>query len=296
MHLLLATLPGNVFDAAKRPLFFLLLAFIFTFCVVRINTRRVRARGGAGTGAGSIVTPGGLHIHHSVFGIVSMVVAGILEFAVQPSTPYVEMIAVAFGAGAALTLDEFALILHLEDVYWAGQGRQSIDAVILGLTFMFLLLTGLVPGGLTEFGDYLSVSRWAAFALVLSSVVFVVACYLKGKLFMGTVGIFIPPIALIGAVRLAKPGSPWAHLRYARSPIKMERARRRHEGFNRRWRERKHYVWDLIGGRPHLHLPHLVAQTRRSAASGAGASASARPPVEPPALPDAERDATPQPQ
>ncbi len=102
-----------------------------------------------------------------MFGIVTMVVAGILEFALQPHSPYVEMIACAFGAGAALTLDEFALILHLEDVYWTGEGRQSIDAVILGLTFMILLLTGLVPGGLTEFGDYLTISRWAASSLVL---------------------------------------------------------------------------------------------------------------------------------
>jgi hypothetical protein len=261
MLTLVAALPGNVFDDAKRPLFFLLLAFICTFAVVRISTRRTRARGGAGTGAGSIVTPGGLHIHHSVFGIIAMVVAGILEFALQPGSPGVEMIAVAFGAGAALTLDEFALILHLEDVYWTGEGRTSIDAVILGLTFMTLLLTGLLPGGLSEVNDYLTLSRWAGFAVILSSLVFVVACYLKGKLFMGTVGIFIPPIALIGALRLAKPASPWAHLRYARNPAKLERAARRHDGFNRRWRDLKHRVWDLIGGPPHLHLPHL--HTRR---------------------------------
>jgi hypothetical protein len=264
MHPAFAALP-DVLDHAKRPLFFLLLGFIFTFVVVRINTRRVRARGGAGTGAGSIVTPGGLHVHHSVFGIVGMVVAGILEFAWQPGSPYVEMIAVAFGAGAALTLDEFALILHLEDVYWAGEGRTSIDAVILGLTFMTLLLTGLVPAGLNDFGTSIAISRWAAVVLVLISLVFVTASYLKGKLFMGTVGIFIPPVALIGAVRLAKPGSPWAHLRYAGNPGKLERAVRRNEGFNRRWRERKHWLWDLIGGRPHLHLPHLPGQRRPAA-------------------------------
>ena len=263
MQPLVATLPFGLFDASKRPLFFLLLAFIVTFAVVRINTRRVRRHGGAGTGAGSIVTPGGLHIHHSVFGIVVMVVAGILQFALQPHEPYLEVIAAAFGVGAALTLDEFALILHLEDVYWTGEGRTSIDAVILGLTFMILLLTGLVPGSLVDFGDYVALSRWVAFAVVLSSAVFVIVCYLKGKLFLGTVGIFVPPVALIGAVRLAKPASPWAHLRYVGKPIKMERARRRHESFNRRWLGRKHWLWDLIGGRPHLHLPHLHAQACR---------------------------------
>ena len=257
MQTLLAALPGGVLGDAKRPLFFLLLGFISTFVVVRVNTRLTRARGGAGTGAGSIVTPGGLHIHHSVFGIVAMVVAGILEFAVQPDSPWVEVIAIAFGSGAALTLDEFALILHLEDVYWSGEGRTSIDAVILGLTFMTLLMTGLLPAGLSEVGDYITLSRWAAVALILSSAAFVVVCYLKGKLFMGTVGIFVPPIALVGALRLAKPGSPWAHQQYAHNPARLDRARRRHDGFTGAGASASTLYGILIGGRPHLHLPHL---------------------------------------
>ena len=256
MSTMLATLPGNVLDPAKRPLFILLLGFILAFTITRIRTRRTRARGQAGTGAGSIVTPGGLHIHHSVFGIVGMVVFGILEFALRPGSPWVELIALCFGAGAALTLDEFALILHLDDVYWTGEGRASIDAVILGITFMTLLLTGLLPKSITEFGGVLDISRWVGVALILSSAVFVVVSYLKGKLFMGTVGIFVPPIAVIGALRLARPNSPWAHREYARNPAKLERAQGRQDGFNRRWRERKHQLWDAIGGKPHLRLPH----------------------------------------
>src|SRR5665647_1950377 len=125
---LFATLPGHVLDDAKRPLFFLLVGFILTFVLARLNTRVTRARGNSRLGVGSIVTAGGLHIHHSVFGLVGMVVAGILEFALQPGSPWVEMCALFFGSGAALTLDEFALILHLEDVYWTGEGRASIDA------------------------------------------------------------------------------------------------------------------------------------------------------------------------
>ena len=84
MFSLFATLPGHVLDDAKRPLFFLLVGFILTFVLARLNTRITRARGGSETGVGSIVTAGGLHIHHSVFGIVGMVVAGILQFALQP--------------------------------------------------------------------------------------------------------------------------------------------------------------------------------------------------------------------
>jgi hypothetical protein len=254
MSFFFATLPGHVFDDAKRPLFFLLVGFILTFALARLNTRITRARGGSGLGVGSIVTRGGLHIHHSVFGIIGMTVAGILEFALQPGSPWIEFFALAFGSGAALTLDEFALILHLEDVYWTGEGRASIDAVILGVTFITLLLTGLTPRSIGEVGDLVAMSRWVGSALILSGAAFVIVSYLKGKLFMGTVGIFVPPVAVIGALRLAKPNSPWAHRQYADNFAKLERARCRDEGVNRRWRQRKHYLWDLIGGRPHLHL------------------------------------------
>lgn len=255
MHSLLAAFPLHVFDEAKRPLFFLLLGFIFTFAVARLSTRLARAHAQGGACRGSIVTPGGLHVHHAVFGIIAMVVAGILEFAVRPDSPWIEITAVAFGAGVALTLDEFALVLHLDDVYWTGDGRKSIDAVILGLTFITLLLTGLLPRSVSQVGDYVVISRWVGSALILCNAIFVTACYLKGKLFTGTVGIFVPPMALVGALRLAKPSSPWARRQYARHPATMERARRRDEGFQQKWAPRKHRLWDLIGGKPHLRLP-----------------------------------------
>jgi len=253
--ILLAAIPGHLLDDAKRPLFVLLCGFIITFFIARVNTRLARRNGGSGRHLGSIVTPGGLHIHHAVFGIIGMVVAGILEFAIQPGSPWVEAIAFVFGAGAALTLDEFALVLHLEDVYWTGEGRKSIDAIILGVTFITLLLTGLLPRTFNELGDYITLSRWVLSAYILFGAIFVVVCYLKGKLFVGTVGIFVPPAALIGALRLAKPGSPWARRRYATNAATMERARRRDENFHQLWERRKHAVWDVIGGKPHLSLP-----------------------------------------
>ncbi len=249
------TLPGHVLADPKRPLFVLLLGFIITFAVARLNTRLTRAVGRSHLRIGSVVTPGGLHVHHSVFGIIAMVVVGILAFALEPDSPWLELMAFSFGCGVALTLDEFALILHLEDVYWTGEGRKSIDAVILGLTFMTLLLTGLLPAGISEVTDYVTLSRWAGFALILSGAAFVVVSYLKGKLFLGTVGIHVPPVAVIGALRLARPGSPWARLRYAGNPAKLERARRRDEGFHQTWERRKHLVWDVIGGKPHLPAP-----------------------------------------
>lgn len=252
---LLAAIPGHVLDDAKRPLFVLLCGFIVTFLIARLNTRLARRDGGSGRHIGSVVTPGGLHIHHAVFGIIGMVVAGILEFALQPGSPWLEMTAFIFGAGAALTLDEFALVLHLEDVYWTGEGRKSIDAIILGVTFITLLLTGLLPRTFNQIGDYITLSRWVLSGYILGGAIFVVVCYLKGKLFVGTVGIFVPPVALIGALRLAKPGSPWARRQYATNAVKMERALRRDESFHQLWERRKHAVWDVIGGKPHLSLP-----------------------------------------
>ena len=255
MTFVFATFPSDVLDDPKRPLFVLLLGFIVTFLIVRLNTRLARRRGVSGRHIGSVVTPGGLHIHHAVFGVVAMVVAGTLEFALQPGSPWTEMIAFTFGVGTALTLDEFALILHLEDVYWTGEGRKSIDAIILGLTFMILLLTGLLPRTFNELGDYITLSRWVLSMLIIVGAFFVVVSYLKGKLFVGTIGIFVPPVALIGAIRLAKPGSPWARWQYAENAAKMERARRRDERFHQLVERRKHAVWDFIGGKPHLSLP-----------------------------------------
>lgn len=261
----IAILGEGLVDGAQRPLLVMLLTFMLTFALTRLSTRLARAGVLRKYRPGSIVTAGGLHIHHAVIGVVVMFVSGSLAFAVGASSPWIEVMAWAFGAGAALTLDEFALILHLEDVYWTGEGRASIDAVILGGTFMTLLLTGLAPRSYEGIEGYLELSRWGLIAVILAEAAFVIVCYLKGKLFVGTIGIFVPPVAVVGALRLAKPTSPWAKLQYTKSPGKMKRAARRDEGFHRRWRQRKHFVWDLIGGKPHLHLPH-----RRTPDDGAG--------------------------
>ena len=97
----------------------------------------------------------------------------ILTFALQPGSPWLEVLAFFFGGAAALTLDEFALILHLEDVYWTGEGRKSIDAIILGVTFMTLLLTGLLPRQFNELSDYVTLSRWAFSLVILVGAFFV---------------------------------------------------------------------------------------------------------------------------
>ena len=67
-----------------------------------------------------------------VFGVIIGFLAGAIEFALPPGNGFAHLLLAAlFGGGAALVLDEFALAVHLQDVYWAHQGRESIDAVIL---------------------------------------------------------------------------------------------------------------------------------------------------------------------
>jgi len=125
----------------RERLFLASLGFLITFGIVRGITAMIRA------GAGPLhnVSAGGLHIHHLVWGILLLLLVGYLwlsELGVGSSW-VASLSAIAFGVGAALTLDEFALWLNLQDVYWEGQGRESIDAVLL---FASLLSAGIWGG------------------------------------------------------------------------------------------------------------------------------------------------------
>jgi hypothetical protein len=75
---------------------------------------------------------------------------------------------------------------------------------------------------------------------------------LKGKLVTGGIGIFIPVVALVGAIRLAKPHSPWARVSYARRPATMTRARKR---FGPAYAARINRIKDLLGGSPSRSAP-----------------------------------------
>jgi hypothetical protein len=123
----------------RERLFLASLGFFFTFAIVRGITAMIRA----GVGPFHNVSAGGTHIHHLVWGILLLLLVGYVwlsEIGVGSSW-LASLTAIAFGVGAALTLDEFALWLNLQDVYWERQGRESIDAVLI-------------------FGSLLSVSWW----------------------------------------------------------------------------------------------------------------------------------------
>ncbi len=105
-------------------------SFFVTFAGVRGITHAIRA----GRGPFRNITPGGRHIHHMTFGIAGLLAVGylwMLEFGIAEPRLSSRVTAAVYGSGAALTLDEFALWLNLEDDYWTKQGRESIDAVVL---------------------------------------------------------------------------------------------------------------------------------------------------------------------
>ena len=228
-----------VYDTGREPAFVMMLSFILTFIITRGYTRMARTRG---WGSASF---GGVHTHHLIFGIVIAFTAGALDFGFTPEPgPAFLLLAAAFGSGVALVLDEFALVFHLEDVYWEKDGRKSIDAIILALA-----LGGLILLQSTPFGTSMNDAGWVIAATVAINLPIVIIAALKGRIFFALFGVFIPTLALAGAIRLARPGSVWSRRFYSSKPRKLDRARRRHEKYLAKWRTRKERAWDIIGGK-----------------------------------------------
>jgi hypothetical protein len=129
-----------IVDTGKQPELFLLLAFLCSFGFIRTSAHMIRAQVSWWPGN---VDMGGTHVHHLVWGILLMLIVGYSAIAFAPGSPLREVFAILFGVGAGLTLDEFALWLHLKDVYWSHQGRASIDAVIVAAACGALVVLGL---------------------------------------------------------------------------------------------------------------------------------------------------------
>jgi hypothetical protein len=230
----------------KQGLFLVLVGFILSFSFIRMSTRLMRSPR-VPWWPGSIVSDGGLHVHHLVFGIVTMMIAGAVGFTALGESPWEEICAFAFGIGMGLTIDEFALWVYLEDVYWAEEGRSSIDATVIAASAMMLILVGFTPfsfetGSLEQtLGSLLG----AAFVIALVAI-----CFLKRRVMHGTVGFFVFPIAIYGASRIGKPDSPWARHRYGeRRPAKQAKAERRFRP-DRHTERFKNAFRDIVGGKP----------------------------------------------
>jgi len=237
----------------KQALFFLLVAFILTFLFIRLSVRMIRAEVSWWPGN---ITSGDVHVHHVVFGTVLMFVAGVLAFAPAGwDTPWWEILGALFGVGAALVLDEFALILHLDDVYWSEEGRKSVDVVVLATSLIGLLMLGALPFGVDAVGTAQTAGRWAFVVSIVIGGVLVGVTLLKGRVWLGVLGLLLPLLALIGALRLAKPNSPWARWRYPPGSRKITRATARALRHEARWERLKHRVFDAIAGRPDSASP-----------------------------------------
>ena len=214
---------SQVVDQGNQPLLFMLVAFGLTFGITRFITHSIRTDRFSWLGN---VEAGDTHIHHLVWGICLLLVAGLLAIAVQPP---LEVVAIVFGIGAALTLDEFALWLHLDDVYWSEQGRQSIDAVIVFAIVSGFMVVGAYPVSFDDSGSGVGAVAGIVISLAIGWT-FVIVCFLKGKLIWGVLGLYLPPIAMVTAFRLARPNSWWARKRYDDDPAKLERSRERYKG------------------------------------------------------------------
>jgi hypothetical protein len=140
-YIVRATIP----DRPRRRMFIASISFFITFLGVRLLVTMIVHQ----HGPFDWVVVGGRHIHHLVWGILILLLVGygwLLDLGRSHSPISIffsRLMSVSFGVGAALTLDEFALWLHLEDDYWSQSGRLSIDAVVL-------------------FGSLLAIGAWGA--------------------------------------------------------------------------------------------------------------------------------------
>lgn len=134
---------AHVSESRRERLFIASFTFVLSFAIIRVVTHAIRA----GRGPFHNIEMGGQHVHHLVWGILMLLLVGycwLLQVGTGQDKGSLwagRIMSLLYAVGAALTLDEFALWLNLQDVYWERQGRSSIDAVIL-------------------FGGFLSIGIW----------------------------------------------------------------------------------------------------------------------------------------
>jgi hypothetical protein len=250
----------DVVGEHREGVFLVLAGFIASFAFIRMSTRIIRSPRFEWW-PGSVVSDSGVHVHHLVFGICLMILAGTIGFASYAESPWFEISSALFGIGAGLTIDEFALWVYLDDVYWSEEGRKSVDATVIAAAGMLLLLFGFEPFDFTTSSTGEVISSFAGAALVFTMVAI---CFSKGRILHGWIGFFVLPVAIYGASRLGKPDSPWARRFYGeRRPAKQKeseerfRPDRRTERFKQRFR-------DIVGGTTEQEYQAKLAQEAAS--------------------------------
>ena len=238
---------GTFFHSEKLPAFALLVGMVLTFLGLRINTHLIRKQVSWWPGN---IRRGKVHVHHMVIGLIAMFAVGVLEFAIHPGAPWVEILALCFGGAAGAVFDEFALVLHLKDVYWEREGRKSVVAVFLATSFIAFMAIGMVPLGYADPNSPATIIEWSAVGVMILDLALVAVAFLKGRIWLGWIGLFMPAVALVAVIRLARPWSIWAHRRYSDKPQKLARAERRAVDFDSRWGRRQRLIIDFFAGVP----------------------------------------------
>lgn len=255
------TLQLDFLTLDRLPLLCCLVAFILTFFVTRTIVRYIRRHAGSDAPRKwwqprNIAAASGMHIHHVVIGVILVMVSGLtmVTLAVNGGVPEFTLAATAFGIGAALVLDEYALILHLSDVYWSEDGRTSVDAVFAAVAVAGLLILGFNPLSFFDIGiwrdDHSVVARATVIALAVVTLMLAMVVLAKGKVWTGLVGMFITPLLFVGALRLSRPHAPWARWRYTNRPRKMHRALERERWLRRPVVQAKLWLQDAVAGMP----------------------------------------------
>ncbi|MFI8766197.1 hypothetical protein ACIGN6_14925 [Streptomyces sp. NPDC053792] len=234
----------NIVEPGKLPMLLALTSFVLTFLVTRTVTRLIRA----GKGPFGNVSSGGLHIHHVVPGVVLAVLGGFGAVGSGRHGVGAAVFAVVFGIGAGLVLDEFALILHLDDVYWSEDGRKSVEVVVLTAALVGLALSGFSPLGVDDMTAGERQDRTTFILTLALNFLLILVTLVKGKFRMAVIGTLVPFVAIVGAVRLARPGSWWSRHFYRRRHRARARSRIRTYRHDRRWTKVRRRVQDLIGG------------------------------------------------
>jgi lysyl-tRNA synthetase class 2 len=220
----------EIVESGRLAAFLFFVALVGTFGFIRLSTHMIRAQVSWWPGNVSV---GGTHVHHLVWGIFALLIFGYIGVAHDPASPWREIVAVLFGIGAGLTLDEFALWLELKDVYWEKDGRKSVDAMIIAAGLSAMALIGF--SAYVKLADDVRDGVLAVigfFGVVGIAIALVNAA--KEKFGMAVLGLVFWPASVVSAARLAKPHSLWARVFYRRRKTlphgerKLERSRARY--------------------------------------------------------------------
>lgn len=249
----------------RQPLMWCLIAFLLTFLLTRTIVRYIRHNEDNNANhtppkwwQPRNIGTGTVHIHHVVIGVVLVMVSGVtmVTLAVDGGVPEFTAAAIGFGVGAALVLDEFALILHLQDVYWAEDGRTSVDAVFAAVAVAGLLILGFNPLSFFDIDiwrqDQTLLARATVVGIALVTLGLAVVVLLKGKVWTGLVGMFITPLLIVAAIRVSRPHAPWARWRYPKRPRRMYRSLQRERRLRRPVVRAKLWLQHVVAGEPHF--------------------------------------------